>query len=163
MAEYWDAYDRLFNKIENVTLIRGEPIPEGMFHYVCEIMVQHTDGTYLVMRRDYDKNFGGLWEMSAGGSVQKGETPVEGAIRELKEETGINVSEMTELFKFFNDPYNSIHIAFMCETDCDKNSVTLQEGETIAYKWMTKEEFLKLKVEEVFPTRLSKFFRNGKI
>ena len=53
--------------------------------------------------------------MSAGGSVQKGETPVEGAIRELKEETGINVSEMTELFKFVNDPHNSIHFAFMCE------------------------------------------------
>lgn len=31
----------------------------------------------------------------------------------------------------------------MCVTDCDKESVTLQEGETIAYKWLSEKEFLR--------------------
>ena len=35
--ELWDAYDEKLNKIEGVTLIRGETIPEGMFHLVSEI------------------------------------------------------------------------------------------------------------------------------
>lgn len=47
--ERWDAYDRHFQKVEGVTLIRGEPIPEGLYHLVCDILVRHRDGTYLLM------------------------------------------------------------------------------------------------------------------
>ena len=28
MKELWDAYDINFNKINNMTLVRGEPLPE---------------------------------------------------------------------------------------------------------------------------------------
>ena len=38
MAEIWDAYDNAFNKIKNVTLVRGEPIPDGMYHLVGEVI-----------------------------------------------------------------------------------------------------------------------------
>ncbi len=31
MAELWDAYDAGFNKLDNVTLARGETIPDGVF------------------------------------------------------------------------------------------------------------------------------------
>ena len=41
--EIWDAYDAEFNKLENKTLIRGEVIPDGLFHLVCEILVKHSD------------------------------------------------------------------------------------------------------------------------
>ena len=37
MVEIWDAYDKNFCKIENVRLVRGEVIPEGIYHLVCEI------------------------------------------------------------------------------------------------------------------------------
>lgn len=47
MAELWDAYNKNFNKIENKTLIRGESIPDGAYHLVSEIVVKHTDGSYL--------------------------------------------------------------------------------------------------------------------
>lgn len=47
--ELWDAYDRDFKKIQGVTLVRGEAIPEGFFHLVCEIIVRHIDGSYLIM------------------------------------------------------------------------------------------------------------------
>ena len=49
--ELWDAYDRDFKKIQGVTLVRGEAIPEGFFHLVCEIIVRHIDGSYLIMQR----------------------------------------------------------------------------------------------------------------
>ena len=45
-----------FNKIDNVTLVRGENIPDGMYHLVGEIIVKHKDGTYLLMQRDYKKH-----------------------------------------------------------------------------------------------------------
>ena len=43
MAEMWDAYDKDFSKIDNVTLIRGESIPDNMYHLVGEVIVKHID------------------------------------------------------------------------------------------------------------------------
>ena len=88
MAELWDAYDKKFNKIENTTLVRGETIPDGIYHLVSEVIVKHTDGSYLLMQRDLRKHHGGEWEVTAGGSALQGENGLEAAIRELKEETG---------------------------------------------------------------------------
>ena len=57
---------------------------------VCEILVRHTDGDYLLMQRDFRKsNFGGYYEATAGGSALKGEDKITCAKRELFEETGI--------------------------------------------------------------------------
>ena len=89
MAELWDAYDKKFNKIENTTLVRGEAIPDGIYHLVSEVIVKHTDGSYLLMQRDLRKHHGGEWEVTAGGSALQGENGLVAAIRELKEETGI--------------------------------------------------------------------------
>ena len=50
--ELWDAYNSSFVKIENVKLVRGETIPKDIFHLVCDILVKHVDGTFLLMKRD---------------------------------------------------------------------------------------------------------------
>ncbi len=39
------------------------------YHLVCDIIVRHSDGTYLLMQRGYRKPYGGMWEASAGGSA----------------------------------------------------------------------------------------------
>ena len=59
-----------------MTLIRGEAIPDGFYHLVSDIIVKHVDGTYLLMQRDIRKNYGGMWEATAGGSALKGEGPL---------------------------------------------------------------------------------------
>ena len=46
--EVWDAYNKEFEKIEGMTLIRGEAIPDGFYHLVSDIIVKHVDGTYLL-------------------------------------------------------------------------------------------------------------------
>ena len=159
MPEIWDAYDRDFNKIENVTLVRGEPIPDGLYHLVCDIVVKHTDGTYLLMQRDLQKTFGGRWELTAGGSALIGETPLEGAMRELREETGIASSDFKELRRVVNEQRHFVCVVYFCLTDCDKNSVTLQEGETIDYKWVTKEEILKMPSDTLASVRVLEIFK----
>lgn len=135
MVEIWDAYDKEFNRIENVKLIRGEVIPTGMYHLVCDIIVKHVDGTYLLMQRDYEKHCGGMWELTAGGSALEGENPLECAVRELKEETGIVSCDLQELGRLVHDGHRSLYVEYLCITDWDKNAVSLQKGETIDYKW----------------------------
>ena len=142
--EVWDAY-RKDGSLAGIDLIRGEPIPGGLFHIVCEILVRHTDGSYLLMQRDFNKKgYPGMFEASAGGSILKGETPVCGAVRELKEETGITADNLIQIYRIIDDyNRNTIYYGFLCVTNCDKNSVTLQEGETISYIWLYEDEFLR--------------------
>ena len=144
MVEIWDAYDRAFNKIEGIQLVRGEPVPEGMYHLVCEIVVKHTDGTYLLMQRDFRKHFGGMWELTAGGSALAGETPQECAARELREETGIVACDLEEIGRVVHDGYRSLYVEYLCVTDQDKNAVVLQDGETVAYQWASKSTVLEM-------------------
>lgn len=72
--ELWDAYDRDMKKIENMILFREKGVPDGFYHLVSEILVRHTDGSFLVMQRDMSKHLGGKWEATAGGSALRGET-----------------------------------------------------------------------------------------
>lgn len=149
MPELWDAYDKNFKKIEGVTLVRGEKIPDGMYNVVVHIIVKHQDGTFLLMRRDLRKHFGGLLELTAGGALQKGEEPIVGAHRELLEETGIDSNNLRFLKTIRGEEHHSFYTVFYCETNCSKDSITLQEGETIGYVWMTRDEVLKLTEKEL--------------
>lgn len=141
MMEIWDAYKQ-DGTPAGCDLIRGKAIPNGLFHLVSEIIVKHKDGMYLLMQRDWKKpNFPGLYEATAGGSALKGEEPYDAAVRELKEETGIDAEELMQIYKYTSK--DTIYYGYICETACDKESITLQMGETISYLWLNKEEFLK--------------------
>ncbi len=155
--EIWDAYDKNFIKIPSVELVRGNSIPDGMFHLVCDVIVRHTDGEFLLMQRDQRKHFGGMWEATAGGSALQGETPLVCAMRELMEETGIVSSNLTEVGQVINSENHSIYVEFLCVTDCDKDSVVLQEGETSAYKWVSKSDLISMKNDELITERMQKF------
>lgn len=153
--ELWDAYNKDFEKIEGMTLIRGEKIPGGIYHLVSEVIVRHTDGTYLLMQRDSKKHFGGMWEATAGGSALKGEDALACAIRELREETGIESEELTEVGHVTS--HDTLYVEFLCITDCEKDSVTLQEGETSAYRWVSKDELISMKKDELVTERMQRF------
>ena len=155
MSELWDAYDKDFKRIDGVTLMRGEPIPEGMRHLVCEIIVRHADGALLLMRRDLRKPFGGMWEATAGGSALAGEAPLEAAKRELFEETGVRASSLTEIGTVISD--DTIYVEYLCVTDCDKSGVTLQQGETVDFKWVSREELLLMAPSELLTRRVLRF------
>ena len=138
--EIWDAY-YADGTLAGQDLVRGKPIPDGLYHLVSEILVRHTDGDYLLMQRDFRKpNYGGYFEATAGGSALKGEDALTCAIRELREETGIDADTLINIGRFVS--HNTIYENFLCVTDCDKKSVKLQEGETVSYKWISEAEFI---------------------
>ena len=155
--ELWSAYDKNFDLIENLTLVRGEPIPDGVYHLVADVLVRHADGTYLLMRRDPRKAYGGMWEATAGGSALQGETPLECAQRELFEETGIASESLTEVGRVVSR--DTIYVEFLCVTDCDKSSVRLQEGETAAFRWVSARELVSMKRDELVTERMQGFIK----
>ena len=140
--EIWDLYDRDDNRTgETWERIPGNynKIPDGRYHMVCDILVQHEDGTYLLTKRHPEKDvYPGYWEASAGGSAVAGESPLECAKRELFEETGIKAEEKD--FKLIShthrDSSHSMFYSYLIVTDCKKDSVVLQESETVDYKWV---------------------------
>ena len=140
--ELWDAYNENELKLD-VNLIRGEKIPEGLFHVVVEVIVLHEDGTYLLVQRDWNKDkLPGLWEAGASGCVQKGETFEEGAKRELLEETGIVVDSLKLINSTINQYEQTIYKIYLCISNVDKESIVLQKGETIDFKWISAHELM---------------------
>ena len=155
--ELWDAYDEKLNKIDGVVLVRGKQIPDACFHLVCEIIVKHQDGSYLVMQRDKRKHLGGKWEATAGGSALQGEDPVSCARRELYEETGIVADHLIEIGRVLHHGHKSFYVEYLCVTDVDKDSIILQEGETVDFKWITADELRKLSKDELATQRILNF------
>lgn len=157
--ELWDAYDADFNKIEGVTLVRGEEtsFSDDIFHLVCDILVRHIDGTYLLMQRDPQKSYGGMWEASACGSALQGETPTDAAQRELLEETGIVTTDLIEVGRIVDKSKHSVYVEFLCVTDWDKNKIQLQEGETVNYRWVSATELLSMGKNELVTHRIQQF------
>lgn len=159
MSELWDAYDNDFNIMKDITLVRGEPLSDGIYHLVCEIIVKHIDGKFLLMQRDYQKSYGGMWEVTAGGSALKGETPLLGAIRELKEETGLVAQNISEIKRIVDDDHHCLYVVYLCITDCEKDAIVLQEGETVAYKWIDKNSLMEMSKDEIKSGRAIKLIK----
>lgn len=140
--ELWNAYTRDGALTEQI-LVRDEPIPDGLYHLVSEILVRHTDGSYLAMRRTVNKKvYPGWLETTAGGSALLGEDALACAHRELLEETGIDATAFTEIAQIVNDSNHTIYLCYLCTVDIDKSTITFQEGETDGYLWMNEGEFI---------------------
>jgi len=138
--ELWDAYDRDGNKLDR-HLPRDEPIPDGQYHLVVHVIVRHEDDEYLLMRRDESKlYYPGFWETGAAGAVLKDESPIDGAKRELYEETGIASDELKAIDRQVS--HDTIYMTYLCITDIQKDSVTIQPGETSAYRWVSRDKLI---------------------
>lgn len=160
--ELWDAYDETGAIIPGVSLVRNEPVPDGCFHLVCDILVRHRDGSFLLMRRAKKKHFGGMWEATAGGSAIRGEAPPDCAKRELLEETGIRAETLTEIGRMVHEGHRTYYVLYLCVTNCDKDSVTLQPDETDAFRWVSEKRLLQMTQDELCTTRMQQFYEKWK-
>ena len=126
--ELWDAVDREGRPL-GFDLVRGEPVPEGAYHLVVEIYAVTHDGRVLVTQRHPDKPWGLHWEVT-GGSVVKGESPLAGARRELREETGAAAGSFQSLGELYPSPgYCGEVIHMYLARDLDFGDMNLDEDE----------------------------------
>ena len=142
--EKWDIYNPKLEKTGK-SCIRGQyKLKENEYHLVVHIWLLTKEGKILLTQRTETKEKDPLkWECT-GGSVLKGEIPIEGAIRELKEEIGIELwKEKLHLFRQERrEHFHDFFFAYYAVVEEEiLHQIHFQDGEVIAKKWVTKEEF----------------------
>ena len=140
MEEYWDVYDE--NRIfQNKVIRRGDTFNDGEYYVCCEVWLQNSKGEFLITQRHPDKKAGGLWEF-VGGGVLAGETTVQAALREVKEEIGISLAanELSLLHVYKHKNY--FMDIYLVKKDMNIQNIVLDKNETVSAKWVSKEELL---------------------
>lgn len=106
-------------------------------------IVLRNDGKFLVIKRSKTAPSHPLaWDLP-GGELEYGENPFAGIVREIKEETGLDVSNVKpfDVFGHENPVGYWVTIAYIC--DSVSSDVVLSYEHT-EFQWVTREEFLKL-------------------
>ena len=90
--EFFDVYNDKKEKTGEKLPRKGSFLKEGQYQLIVLALLERPDHKFLITRRAMNKKWAaGDWEVSGGG-VQSGETSFEGVCREVREETGLDVS-----------------------------------------------------------------------
>lgn len=113
-------------------------------HYPVIAVVFNDEGKILMSRRnEYRSNFHKLWQFPGGG-IEFGEDPKDALIREVKEETGVNVKLLSKHPFAFNyaDPLTNSHIIVLgyVAKYVDGDIDTTKDQNTGDAQWFTYEE-----------------------
>ena len=147
--EVWDLYDRHRQIIGEH--IRGTALPENGFHLVVHVWIRNDQGEYLIAQRAATRpTFPLKWEC-VGGSVLKGETSLQGALREVREEVGIPLEAKTGRIVFTKvretidgKPFNDIVDVWLFPYDGAVDLSAATTDEVAQVRWMSAEEIEKL-------------------
>ena len=137
MPEFWDIYnaDRVLTGRRHE---RGKPLAKGDYHLVVHIWVQNDKGEFFITRRAPHKEpFADRWECT-GGSALAGEDSETAALRETREETGIDHRTSPRQCVLSYRRYDWFGDVWLFHADFPVSAVTLQEGETTDAMWADK-------------------------
>lgn len=150
--ERWDLYDKYRNPLHQ-SVVRGKEMPKDTYHVIVQVWIFNREGETLISQRHPDKPFGLRWEPTAG-SCLSGETSLEGALREVKEELGITLNpKKGKLFQTIREDdwkYPCFLDIYVFHTDWPIQEVVLQDGETVDAKYVSAEEVIEMIQNETF-------------
>lgn len=154
--ELWDIYDKDKERTGRTMKRNDWCLQDGEYHLTVLGVVAHSDGRFLITKRVMTKAWApGWWEVS-GGACQAGEASKDAVLREVLEETGLDVSEWDGGYLFtykrdnpgtgdnyFVDVYRFIG-------DFDESDIRLQEEETAGWQLATPDEIKKYAEQGIF-------------
>lgn len=140
--EFFDLYSENRQPLGR-RVLRGEPIPQGAYHIVVQVMTINRKGEILLTQRVPQKTSGGKWECS-GGCAVSGETSRSAAIRELYEETGIRAFESELYLEWTMTTDSMLRDFYILVKDVPLRSLHLQAAEVCAAKWVTYERLCEM-------------------
>jgi len=155
--EYFDILDENGNPTGQL-VARKEAHAKGILHgashtFICRKRNGKTE--LLLQRRSHNKDsYPDCLDISSAGHMEAGMNFLETAVKELREELGINVNpaELTEAFRyrcssisqqhgsvFNNQEINAVYLLWM---DPELSSLQLQEEEVSEVVWMSIDEIV---------------------
>ena len=148
--EAWDLYTKDRVKTGQ-TMLRGDRVPEGLFHLQVHVCIFNEQGEMLIQQRQSTKRwYAGLWDYSVGGSAVAGDTSLAAAERETLEELGLRVSlagrkpAVTRWYGSIIDDY------YILPLNVVLSDLHLQREEVQAVRWAGREDILALLAEGQF-------------
>ncbi len=148
--ELWDLYTE--NRIKTgETHIRGNPLPKNRYHLVVHVWIKDSKGRYLISQRSKTRKVNPLKFESTAGAVLKGENSLQAAIRETKEELGIDLNPsmgkmiFSEVRKELDGiVFNDIKDVWLFNYDGEADLKNATTHEVESAKWMTIDEIYEL-------------------
>ena len=150
MEELIDVLDENGNKTGRIET-RKIVHQEGLYHRIVVIAIIDKNGNVLMQQRSIKKKTNPeKWDISVAGHVSSGQTSIQAAIREIKEEVGIDINEKELKFictyksggKLF-DNYTANHINdfYIVKRDkIDLDKIQMQEDEVQDIKLCNKKK-----------------------
>ena len=155
MAELWDIYDKNKNKTGRTAERDNYQFEEGEYHIVVTGIIMNSKNEILITKRAEHKKFGLMWECN-GGSILAGETSLQGVIRELKEELGLEFTPEEAIFlkEIRRDKVPpDFKDLWLFRKDVEIKDITFPDKESVDAKWVTIEEFMEMcNKNEIVPT-----------
>ena len=149
--EKWDILDEKGN-ITGRTMNKGDKIvwQNGIYHPGADVWIINSENRILIQKRSPQKKFKpNVWAMT-GGSVIKGETPLETLKRETMEELGINL-DVDKAIKIKRYKTDNVWLdEYIVRQDIDLSQVVLQEDEVSEVKFATFQEIEQLIQNKLF-------------
>lgn len=157
--EKWDLYTKYREKTGK-EWIRGEKIPKGYYHLCVHIWIRNSKGEYLISQRSANRPTYPLMYECPGGSVLKGESSIEGAVREVKEEVGLDLeqNEGKLVFSKIRQEFNDIMDVWIFEYNGKLQLEAATTDEVADCRWMTVTEIRKLYEDKKLVPTLDYFF-----
>jgi len=131
-------------------VVYKEPSPSFNPHVeIAALFIEH-DNRVLMLHRQECKSQGNLWGIP-GGKIDKGETPCEAAVREVKEETGYDFSNQAiehlgTVYIEHSDKDHIIYHMFRAKLVGDPGAVKINFNEHKGFTWIRPEEALKFEL-----------------
>lgn len=154
--EYWDVYDKNKQRTGRVMARNDWNMKTDEYHLTVLGVVARPDGKFLITQRAMNKQWApGWWEVSGGG-VSAGEESLEAIIREVKEETGLDVSGCGNGYQFTyrrdnpEEKNNYFVDVYRFILDFEEADVRPQETETLGFRMATHEEIKALAAQGIF-------------
>jgi len=150
--ELWDILDENGNKTGR-TVERGKPMRQDEYHLVVHVWIQNSHGEFLITKRTPNKTFPNMWE-TTGGSAVAGESSFEAALREVKEEIGIDLSPTNGTFLFRikrqHHDFPDFVDVWLFKENVDLSNVIYQPEEVCGAMWATPSQILSMIKEGKF-------------
>lgn len=152
--EYIDIFDENNESIGKIKE-KTQAHEDGNFHRTAHVWIMNDKKELLLQKRSATKkSHPNYWDISGAGHIRTGETVIEGAIRELKEELGVKANQnelkFIAIVKSTKDPKNhEFGYVYLLENNNEIKDYIFEDDEVSEVKYVYFKDLEKMVADKV--------------